>query len=162
MKLMKYFLILVLFFTVALSVRAQVLTGSVVHVPDAFFGAWRVVSHRISTDSPAIFQEKGVDLWNISLENDVIKFSNPISGAVAELDVKESGLNHVTFTKKGKYDNKLLIDTVSINIEGDTFAGENILVLETLSDVDGKVIKTETAKYKLNGERLSGQNVRGN
>ena len=51
------------------------------------------------------------------------------------------------------------IEIQSINIEGDNFSGTDEIKLETLSDVDGKVIKTQTAKYAIKGERISGQDV---
>ena len=162
MKLIKSVIVLFLLFISINPVRGQVLKGEVSHVPDAFFGSWRVVSERIETDSPVSFKEKGVDLWNLFLDNDVIKLCNPFSGATAEIQIKKSGLNHVVFSKQGKYNNKLLTDTVSINIKGDTFTGENTLKLETLSEVDGTVLKTESAKYSLSGERISGQSVEDN
>ncbi len=162
MSIMRYLLLLFVFLSVITTVSAQVLKGGVSHVPDMLFGSWRVVSIRVETDAPASFKEKGIDLWNISLEDDVIKLCNPFSKAAAEVKVEEAGLNHVVFTKDGKYNNKLLTDSVSINIKGDTFTGSNTLSLKTLSDVDGSVIKTETAKYSLTGERISGQSVKGN
>ncbi len=136
---------------------AQVLQGSISAVPEAFYGLWRVKSVRIDTDSPAVFKEKGVDIWNISRENNVILLSNPFSGASAQVKVNHSEQGKVVFTKNGKYDNKILNDTVSIKITGDSFTGEDELILDTVSDVDGKIIKTEKARYSLVGERIAGK-----
>ena len=64
--------------------------------------------------------------------------------------------------KNGNYGNKVLTDTVSITIKGDVFAGTDELKLDTVSDVDGKIIKSETAKYSIRGEKIAGQSVIGN
>lgn len=160
MKL-KYLLFLILMCFISLGVSAEqiLLKGFVEKVPDSFFGTWRVVSQRIETNSPAVFQQKGVDLWNLSMENNVINLSNPFSGAAAQIEIQSVNNNKVEFTKKGKYGNKMLTDTVNISITGDNFTGVNTLLLETISDVDGSVRKTETAKYAIKGERLAGQSV---
>ena len=160
MKL-KYLLFLILMCFISLGVSAEqiLLKGFVEKVPDSFFGTWRVVSQRIETNSPAVFQQKGVDLWNLSMENNVINLSNPFSGAAAQIEIQSVNNNKVEFTKKGKYGNKMLTDTVNISITGDNFTGVNTLLLETISDVDGSVRKTETAKYEIKGERLAGQSV---
>lgn len=135
------------------------LHGSVEKVPDGFFGTWRVASKLITSDSPETFKPQGVDLWNLYPENDVIILSNPFSGANAKISINNAGKTFIQFSKTGKYDNKILTDRVSINIEGDNFSGTDEIKLETLSDVDGKVIKTQTAKYAIKGERISGQDV---
>lgn len=160
MKLKYLFFIFLFAFTIlTVSAEQLVLRGYVEKVPDAFFGTWRVVSQRIETNSPEIFQKKGLDLWNLSQDKNVINLSNPFSGASAQIEVQNVDKNRVEFTKKGKYGNKMLTDTVSISINGDNFSGSDSLKLETISDVDGSVIKTETAKYLITGERLAGQDV---
>lgn len=136
-----------------------VLKGSVSAVPQAMYGLWRVVSNRIDTDSPISFKEKGLDLWNLSLENDVIILSNPFSGASAKVEINSVENNSVVFTKKGKYGNKNLTDTVRIKINQESFEGIDELRLDTVSEVNGKVIKTETAKYKLQGEKIAGESI---
>ena len=136
-----------------------VLQGFVEKVPDTFFGSWRVSSVRVETDSPISFKEKGIDLWNLSMENGVINLSNPFSGAVAEIKVEDASSNSVTFTKVGKYDNKMLTDKVTITINGDDFSGTDELKLDTISDVDGSIRKTETAIYSIKGEKIAGQSV---
>lgn len=138
------------------------LQGFVEKVPDTFFGSWRVVSERVETDSPVNFKEKGVDLWNLSVEAGVINLSNPFSGASAQIKVENASNNSVTFTKTGKYNNKILTDTVSITINGDKFIGTDELKLDTISDVDGSVRKTESAIYSIKGEKIAGQSVLGN
>lgn len=162
--ILKICLILILFVISCLtynnSANSQTtLYGTVEKVPDGFFGTWRVISKLTETDSPETFQQKGVDIWNLYSEHDVIILSNPFSGANAKISIKNAGKTFIQFSKTGKYDGKTLTDKVSINIEGDNFTGVDEIKLETLSDVDGKVIKTQTAKYAIKGEKISGQDV---
>ena len=51
-------------------------------------------------------------------------------------------------------------DTVEIKLDGERFTGINTIKLETLSDIDKSIIKTETAKYSLAGEKISGMSIR--
>lgn len=157
----KSIILALIFILVSLSVGAEqiVLKGYAQKMPDTFLGTWRVLSTRIETNSPATFGQKGVDLWNLSQDGNVINLSNPFSGASAQIEVQNVNKNTVEFTKKGKYGNKMLTDTVSISINGDNFSGCDSLKLEIISEVNGSIIKTETAKYSIKGERLAGQDV---
>jgi len=140
--------------------RAELLQGYVQKLPETFWGTWRVSAKVIDTDSPVTFKEKTVDLWNISQDNNVIKLSNPFTGASAQISVENANEDTVEFSKTGRYDNKYLTDRVSITIKGDNFTGIDTLQLDTKSDVDGKIIKSETATYTLIGERISGQTIK--
>ena len=74
----KFYIIVSLIFFVVISVISlakatqPVLKGSVTAVPNEMYGLWRVVSKRIDTDSPITFKEKGVDLWNLSVERPIM------------------------------------------------------------------------------------------
>lgn len=138
------------------------LKGSVVAVPSAMYGAWRVSSKRIDTDSPITFKEKSLDLWNLSLENDVINLSNPFSGASANVEINSVNGNTVKFTKSGRSGNKNLTDTVEITIEDECFTGRDYLRLDTISEVNGRIMKTETAVYSLTGEKIAGKSILSN
>ncbi len=144
------------------AVSAKMLKASITAVPNYLFGSWRVVSQRIETDSPMSFKDKGLDLWNLSRDNDVITLSNPFSGASAQIQINSVNKNHIIFSKTGKYDNKVLSDTVSIKVGKESFTGTDELRLDTVSDVDGKIIKSETAIYSIRGEKIAGQSVIGN
>lgn len=136
-----------------------VLQGYVEEVPQAFFGTWRVISSRIDTDSPMTFKEKSLDLWNLTRSNNVITLSNPFSGAKADIVIDSINNSEIVFRKSGKYEDKLLTDTVKIKLDGDNFTGFDFIRLDTYSGVNGKIIKTETAKYSLKGEKIAGQSV---
>ena len=156
-------LTLMLLMTVSsVSAGETLLKGFVEKVPDTFFGVWRVTSSRVDTDAPVTFKDKGLDMWNLSVEAGVITLSNPFSGAKAEINVEYAEGNSVNFTKVGKYDNKVLTDKVSIDIKDDNFIGYNEIKLDTISELDGSIRKTETAIYAIKGEKIAGQSVIGN
>lgn len=153
-------LLVIIFSCSLIIVNSQtVLHGGIEKVPNEFFGAWRVVSHLKSTDSPVTFREKNVDIWNLSSSNNVITLSNPFSGAQAQISVHEARGNYVEFSKTGKYDNKILTDKVRLEIKNNSFFGTDELNLKTISNIDNKVIKDEHATYTLKGERISGQEI---
>jgi len=154
--------IIAIFFTIIMTVfctvsaeETKLLTGSVEMVPKSFYGTWRVVSKIEQTNSPASFQKKGVDIWNLSRKDNVIILCNLFNGAKAEIAISRADLHNVTFTKTGKYGKQTLNDTVELSITGDTFTGYDTLELNTY--IDGKIVRTENAKYVLSGEKISGQ-----
>lgn len=139
----------------------KTLQGYVKEVPEGFFGTWRVSAKCLETDSPATFKEKTVDLWNILQVGNVIKLSNPFSGASAEITINGTEDKTIEFSKTGKYNNQILTDTVKITITDDTFTGLDTLKLDTYSDIDNSIKKTSHAKYSIKGERISGQKIKG-
>lgn len=128
-------------------------------VPDKFFGTWRIKSNLLETNAKGVFKNENIDLWNISKSNSVITLDNPFSGAKASISIREVEDNKIVFEKEGRYDNKILSDTVELYLEGDRFKGYNYLKLNTLSEIDGRIMGTQTAKYSLIGDKISGYNV---
>lgn len=134
---------------------------SIDKIPKEFYGTWRVSSKLISSNTEGLFKEKNVDLWNLSRSGDVITLDNPFSGAKASITVSSVSGKAIKFKKIGDYDgNKKLSDTVQLVLEKDTFKGTNSLKLDTTSEVDGHVIKTEWAMYNLVGEKISGDTIK--
>ena len=111
-------------------------------VPDKFFGTWRIKSKLL-----------------ISKDNSVITLDNPFSGARASISIKEVNGNKIVFEKEGRYDNKLLSDRVELYLDGDSFNGYNYLRLNTVSEIDGRIMDSQTAKYSLYGDKISGYNA---
>lgn len=128
-------------------------------VPDALFGTWRINSHLQETNAKGFFKPNNVDLWNISRSNSVITLDNPFSGAKASISVKEVEGNKVVFEKEGRYDNKILSDKVELYLDGDKFKGVNYLTLTTVSEIDGRIMDSQTAQYTLYGDRVAGYNA---
>lgn len=150
-----FILFFLLFFGVSNTMAQQptLLTGSVTMVPKSFYGTWRVTSQRIEQNS-AIFKEKSLDMWNLSRTGNVITLYNMFNGAKAEINVEDSDQRHVIFTKNGNYGKKKLTDKADINIDGDYFEGYDYIKIDTY--VGGKIVKTESAKYKIKGEKVGG------
>lgn len=128
-------------------------------VPDKFFGTWRIKSKLLETNANGVFKNDNVDLWNISKDNSVITLDNPFSGARASISIKEVNGNKIVFEKEGRYDNKLLSDRVELYLDGDSFNGYNYLRLNTVSEIDGRIMDLQTAKYSLYGDKISGYNA---
>lgn len=157
----KIFAITLLITALAIPVFAAVLQSGVEvkHIPKSFYGSWRVASELTSTNNSALFKKKNTDFWNISRINDVIKLENPFSGASQTVIVKDINNNFIKFTKIGNYSGKKLTDEVTLTLEKEIFYGVNELRLDTISDIDGHVIKTDWATYKIRGEKLSGTSL---
>ena len=128
-------------------------------VPDVLFGTWRINSKLLETNAKGFFKENNIDLWNISRSNSVITLDNPFSGAKASISVKEVEGNRVVFEKEGRYDNKILSDKVELYLDGEKFKGINYLKLTTVSEIDGRIMETQTAKYSLIGDKVAGYNA---
>ena len=159
---MKKILILFFIFIFTLKANATVLEAgvSVDHVPKALFGSWRVNAKLEQTNSPRTFRPQSIDFWELSRVDDTIKLNNPYSGANAEISVQTVEGKLVVFSKRLPYDgNKVLTDTVTLRLNENEFSGINTLKLESFSLIDNHLMKTETATYRITGEKISGENV---
>jgi len=133
---------------------------SIDKVPKDLFGTWRVSSKLTSTNAEEIFKPKSVDLWNLSRAGNVITLDNPFSGANASIVINTVDGRTIKFKRIGDYNNKKLTDTVQLVLGKDSFKGINNLRLETISEVDGHIMKTEWATYSLLGEKISGETIK--
>ena len=150
-------LVIALFSTVlAETIKAGV---SIESVPKAFFGTWQVDAQLEKTNNYGTFKPVSRDLWNLSRTGDVIKLENPFTRASAQVEIKQTEGNVVVFAKTSSFDNKILRDTVTIRLNGDTFGGYNDFVLETVSLYDGHILKRDTAKYLIKGVKLAGSSI---
>jgi len=160
---MKKFLLLAVFtiFLLATTVYAEVIKAgvSVEDVPNAFFGCWQVEAQLEKTNNYSTFKTQSRDLWNLSRAGNVIRLENPFTKASAQVELKHTEGNVIVFSKTSTYDNRIITDTVTLRLHGDTFGGYNDLVLETRSLHDGHVIKRDTAKYLLKGKKIGGNSV---
>ena len=155
-----FFLFLLLTITPVFAEGYKLTAGiSVNDVPKAFFGSWRVVAKLEDTNSYGTFKPQSIDFWNLSRVGDKITLSNPFTGANAEVSLKTVEGNLVVFSKKAPYDNKILTDTITLRLSDNNFSGINTLSLESYSLVDKHLMKTETARYVIKGEKISGESV---
>lgn len=133
---------------------------SIDKVPKDFYGTWRVTSKLISTNAKGLFKENNVDLWNLSRVGDVITLDNPFSGAKASITISSLSDRSIKFKKTGDYEGKKLTDTVQLILGKETFKGVNNLKLDTISEIDRHVLKTEWATFNLTGEKISGETIK--
>ena len=154
-------LILLICFCSFVSAQEQVLSAgvSVNEVPKAFFGSWRVIAKLDDTNSYKTFKPQSIDMWTLSRCGDIIKLENPFTGASSEISIHTVEGSLIVFSKKAPYDNKVLTDTVSIRLNQNTFSGINNLSLESFSLVDNHLMKTETARYIIKGEKIAGESI---
>ena len=155
-------LILLLSGNIIFAENGTVLSGGISlseSVPTELMGSWRIVSKLEYTDSPENFKPFGVDIWNLSKTNNVISLCNPYTGAAADIRVDFVENKTIKFTKEGKYDNRILTDTVEITLNGDKFTGKNYLSLKTYSTKDNSLKTEKTATYTLRGDKISGTSI---
>ena len=166
MKIFKRALIILLFtFFSVTNVFAEEFTlkagVSVNDIPKAFFGSWRVIAKLEDSNSYGTFKPQSIDFWTLSRVGDKVTLSNPFTGANAEVSLKTIEGNLIVFSKKAPYDNKMLTDTITLRLSDNNFSGINTLSLESYSLVDNHLMKTETARYVIKGEKISGESVLG-
>ena len=166
MKIFKRALIILLFtFFSVTNVFAEEFTlkagVSVNDIPKAFFGSWRVIAKLEDSNSYGTFKPQSIDFWTLSRVGDKVTLSNPFTGANAEVSLKTVEGYLLVFSKKAPYDNKMLTDTITLRLSDNNFSGINTLSLESYSLVDNHLMKTETARYVIKGEKISGESVLG-
>lgn len=132
---------------------------SIEEVPKSIFGSWSVKAEIVDSSDYKLFKPKSIDLWNISKNGNVLNLNNPFTGASADVSLNAAQGNVVSFTRIVEYDNKKLTDVVTIRLEQNSFSGINDIKLEQISSIDGQVMKSNTARYELKGEKISGDNV---
>lgn len=158
--------VLIIFLTSSITVFAQdsiVLKAGISKinsVPKQFFGTWQVKSTLINTDSPKNFKPSSADMWNLRRCGNVIELRNPMTGAVAEIYLNDVNNNNITFSHEQKEENMKLTDTVKLRLNGNTFTGTNELTLKQKKIYgDQYEIVTKTAKYKIEGQKISGTSI---
>lgn len=129
------------------------------YIPETFYGTWRVAAKLVNTDSHKLFKDSTIDLWNISRSDNVITLENPTTNATASITVTKADNNGVTFEKITGNDSKKLYDRVELNMKKNSFDGVNYITVKTFSSDGKSVVKVETAKYSLYGEKISGFNA---
>ena len=164
MKHVKYILTLFgLFFGLAVFSEPLQAGISIDEVPNSIYGTWRVVAKMDKQSGSTYFKPNAIDFWNLSRVGDVINLNNPFTGANASVKVDYVEGNLIRFTKTGGYDdNKILIDTVDLKLEGDSFTGVNYITLETYSNFEEKkLVRKDSAIYLLKGEKIFGESITG-
>ena len=123
-------------------------------VPKGFFGTWKVTSVQTYTNNPMLFTERSTDYWNLSKEDDVITLSNPVSGAIASVTVKEVKNNQITFTRRKTESNENVTETPTLTLNGENFSGTDRIVIEKYKY--GELISTDIVEYRIDAVKVSG------
>ena len=123
-------------------------------VPKGFFGTWKVTSVQTYTNNPMLFTEKSTDYWNLSKEDDVITLSNPVSGAIASVTVKEVKNNQITFTRRKTDRNENVTETPTLTLNGENFSGTDRIVIEKYKY--GRLVSTDIVEYRIKAVKVSG------
>lgn len=126
-------------------------------VPKEFFGSWRVVSVCTHSTNKEYFGSKSLDLWTLSRMGNLVRLSNPVSGAVADVSVDDVKGQTVKFVKKVYYPDEESIETPILTLQGDKFSGIDKIIIKTFKD--GKLIKEDYVEYKVTGTKISGMNA---
>ena len=133
---------------------------SIDKVPKTLYGSWKVEAGLIETSNYHTFKPISTCLWTLSRVGNDITLSNPFSNVDSTVSLNTTEGNLIAFTRVSRYDNKRLTDIITLRMNGETFTGLNDLILETYSVIDGHLLKKETAKYKISGYKISGDDIR--
>ena len=153
----KILFILLSLMCMILPVNAEIITGSVAmsdKVPEEFFGSWKVVSVCTHSTNKEYFGSHSLDLWTLSRMGDVVRLSNPMSGAIADVSVSDVKGQTVKFEKRTNYPDEESIETPILTLQDDKFSGIDKIVIRTFKD--GKLIKEDYVEYKVKGTKISG------
>lgn len=160
MKKLITFIIAVVFLSLFPSCQGEVIEASVSmtnKVPREFFGSWRVVSTCVKSTNKQYFGSKSLDLWVLARMGDVISLTNPLSGAKADVSVKDVKGSTVKFEKYTYFPDEQSTETPILTLQGDKFSGVDKIVIKTFKN--GELIKEDYVEYQVRGTRISGMGV---
>ena len=126
--------------------------------PEEFYGKWIVKSTLIETNNPELFRSKSADIWEFDRNGETITLSNPVTGAIASITVNEVIGKKAKFTREHASLNNIETETPEVIVEGDSFSGEDKLIIKHLSQ--GKIYKTDVVKYRVEGKKISGPTLK--
>lgn len=142
------------------NVSRMTLNGSVTEIdkmPEEIYGKWAIHSTLLDASYPDDYRETTDDIWIFSRIGDYLTLTNPITTATATINIDEVVDNRARFSRES---NKLLKrekETVQIAINENTFSGIDTFIIEKYKN--GKLILKDVVKYKVEGFKISGNNV---
>ncbi len=129
--------------------------SSIKVLPKEFYGTWSVCSEMVESSHPDFFSKKGSHLWKLERIDNIIRLSNPSTGASASITVKEVKNKTASFTREKNTRKLREYENPKITVDGDTFWGTDVIITEYYTK-SGRLIETHYVKYKVKGERISG------
>ncbi len=123
-------------------------------LPQEFYGTWSVVGVLEDTNRPELFKMRSSDIWTFGRKGDMITLSNPINGVSASITVNEVRGKTAFFSKEQRDEELYQIETPEITVEGDSFYGTDLIIMEHYKN--GQLVKIDRVKYKVKGYKISG------
>lgn len=160
----KLLFIYVLFILTIGTASAEVLRATVVkdEIPKGFFGTWHVTSKIAETNNAELFNPISVDIWTLGGYGNTLILENVQSGASSSiqvesqknLDGKTLKFERVKFDTRG---NTKIVQRESpvFTLNGNIFTGYDTYIIERY--VNNKLIKKDVVKYKVVGQKISGE-----
>ena len=139
------------------SVLAVVFEGNISitdKVPSEIYGSWQVEAVCIRSTNTKLFDTNSSDIWTIKRNGDIITLLNPVSGARADINVRDVKGKTVKFEKKSSYYNEETLETPVLTLHGDNFTGFDRINIKTFEN--GNLIKEDFVEYKVRGTKISG------
>ena len=162
----KLFLIFFILLCVS-QIKAEVIRGSVseVKIPKGFYGSWHVTSKMVESNNASMFNPMSVDIWGLSGVGNILILTNEMTGAASEIEVNQKNIQglKLKFTRvKEERDKDILIkqiETPEITLSGDIFQGFDTFIIEK-KNINGAILSRDIVKYKVVGQKLSGESER--
>ncbi len=159
-----FFIFLILLF--AGHTNAEVIRGAVseVKIPKGFYGTWHVTSKMIESNNASMFNPLSVDIWGLSGVGNTLILTNEMTGAVSQITVNQKSIQgmKLKFTRvKHEREGDIEvthIETPEITLSGDIFKGFDTFIIEKRKD--GNLLNTYVVKYKVVGQKISGDSER--
>ena len=159
-QILKMFVIIVISVISVQEISAKTLQGNISlieNVPQNFYGTWLVTGTMISTNIENMYSKTAVDVWTLTKYGNIIVLANPVSGAYASISVNEVDGNKVKFTRTSTNSNQSSFEEPIINLNGDNFEGVDKMIIKHLKN--GKIVRTDELKYKINGQKIASESL---
>ncbi len=158
----KILIALVLLFTLNCA-QAEVLRATVSkdEIPKGFFGTWHVTSKLSETNNPELFNTISVDIWTLGGYGNTLILENVHTGASSSIQVEsQKNLDGKTLkfqrVKSNTRGNMKIVQKESpeFRLDGNIFTGYDTYIIERY--VNNKLIQKDVVKYKVVGQKISG------
>ena len=123
-------------------------------LPEEIYGKWAVKSTLTETNNPELFNKESINIWGFERKGKIVTLSNPLVGITSSITVNEVTGKKAKFTREESSDDYKQTETTEITIEGESFYGEDKLIIKHL--YKDKIYKSDVVKYKLKGRKISG------
>ena len=159
----KIFIALILMFTITCA-QAEVLRATVTkdEIPKGFFGTWHVTSKIAETNNRELFNPVSVDIWTLGGYGNTLILENVQSGASSSIQVEsQKNLDGKTLkfqrVKTDTRGNMKIVQRESpeFKLNGNIFTGYDTYIIERY--VNNQLIKKDVVKYKVVGQKISGE-----